>query len=142
MGELMGLVVLTYDAPGATLEMTAAAEFGGFMSSGAMTLFTFPSWSVSDLAVWSCFQTPSATNCGHERQQALFHALLLRKSMRITHLVKNLLVRPRQGDGLLKHSIFLVQLHALAPVVEGAGNKDFFGGVFPTIRLDQASCNA
>jgi hypothetical protein len=62
--------------------------------------------------------------------------------MRMTHFVENLLVRPRQGDGLLKHSILLVQLHALAPVVESAGDKDFFGGVFPTIQLDQASCNA
>jgi len=28
-----------------------------------MTLFTFPSWSVSMLPVGSCFHSPSATNC-------------------------------------------------------------------------------
>lgn len=48
-----------------------------------------------------------------------------------TYLVQNRVFRRVFGDwhGLLENAAVLVELHGLVPVVEGAGNEDFFGGM-------------
>jgi hypothetical protein len=125
-----------YVAPGPTDEIAAAAEEGGLMSSGYSTLLTLPSWSVSDLAVWSCFQSPSATNyhvlacVRHVRAVFCHDGANGASSSCPTHLVQYLLV-VLECDGLLEHCVFLVELHRLAPIVKGAGYVDLFRWMCP-----------
>lgn len=106
-------------------------------------LFTLPLSSVSALAVWSCFHSPSATNCG-SRQHVAYQCAQCNYGMVCArscvgdgaHLVQDLLVGRGQRYGLLVDRVGLVKLDRFGPVVKGASDVDFVGWVFP---LNQAS---
>lgn len=48
-----------------------------------------------------------------------------------THFIQNLVFGVGDLHGLLVHPILLVQLDALGPVVEGAGDDDLLGSMRP-----------
>lgn len=50
------------------------------------------------------------------------------------YLVEDLVLEDGEVDGLFVHEILLIQTNALAPVVEGAGNVNLVGRMFPGQR--------
>lgn len=107
-----------------------AEELALLRSSGYSTLFTLLSGSFSDFAVGSRFQLPSVTNCGEVSASVLLLSNHASTPCAPTYLVVDLVVG-RQVHRLLKHAVCFLELDRLAPIVEGSGHVDFFGGVVP-----------
>lgn len=61
----------------------------------------------------------------------------------VTYLVQNGVLCRVFGDwhGLLENAAVLVELHGLVPVVEGAGDEDLFGGMWPISRVRVSQLN-